>query len=491
MGKNISTGRRNFLKMTAAGAAGLAIASKLDQIFASPSAMKAVGPGNKWPGRVVVNFNKAAVLATVADTTVIKKMVDDAILLLTKETMVGAAWKAIFPSTLSASSKIAIKIPIRFNVGLPVPHWSSVKAITDGLQQMDFSGTPFPAANITIYEMTITGNPSYPSINTFAAAGYTATNFPGIAMVNDTAVDGGDGALNNHTYAATLKNADFLISVFSPRGHSMPPAGSKFSLGFKNHFGTYSNPYTTLHPSNNWSTQTTLDLRDMNCTGPVYNKTVLAVCSGIYGMNEGLGPAGIADNYTTYAQSIDKTSTTQCPTTIIMSTDPVSAEMQVIKMMRINKGGAYATANMPPYLQAAAGMTVTGFTTSYNIGTIDEAQMDIRKIINGISTPVLGPDATGIAAFGAGIVAHQIKGHNSTFIEFKLPSEHLGKDASVEIYDSRGAIVRKFILKVLGVQNHFSWDETDMTGKMAGQGMYAALLASESIRESTRFMIVR
>jgi flagellar hook assembly protein FlgD len=117
--------------------------------------------------------------------------------------------------------------------------------------------------------------------------------------------------------------------------------------------------------------------------------------------------------------------------------------------------------------------------------------MDIRKIINGISTPVLGPDATGIAAFGAGIVAHQIKGHNSTFIEFKLPSEHLGKDASVEIYDSRGAIVRKFILKVLGVQNHFSWDETDMTGKMAGQGMYAALLASESIRESTRFMIVR
>jgi hypothetical protein len=41
------------------------------------------------------------------------------------------------------------------------------------------------------------------------------------------------------------------------------------------------------------------------------------------------------------------------------------------------------------------------------------------------------------------------------------------------------------------VQNHFSWDESDMTGKMAGQGMYVAHLASESIRESTRFMIVR
>jgi hypothetical protein len=229
----------------------------------------------------------------------------------------------------------------------------------------------------------------------------------------------------------------------------------------------------------------------MNCTGPVYNKTVLAVCSGIYGMNEGNGPAGNIDNYTTYAQSIDKTSTTQCPTTIIMSTDPVSAEMQAIKMMRINKGGAYATANMPPYLQACAGLTASGFSTSYNIGTIDESQMTVLKIINGASTPVLNPVNSGIAASGAGIAAHQIKGYNTTFIEFKLPDGHVGKEASVEIYDSRGAIVRKFIQKVLGVQNHFSWDETDMTGKMAGQGMYVAHLASESIRESTRFMIVR
>jgi len=229
----------------------------------------------------------------------------------------------------------------------------------------------------------------------------------------------------------------------------------------------------------------------MNCTGPVYNKTVLAVCSGIYGMNEGNGPAGSADNYTTYAQSIDKTSTTQCPTTIIMSTDPVSAEMQTIKMMRINKGGAYATANMPPYLQASAGMTASGFTPTYNIGTIDEAQMDIRKIVNGISTPVLSPDASGIAASGAGIAAHQIKGYNTTFIEFKLPDGHVGKEASVEIYDSRGAIVRKFIQKVLGVQNHFSWDETDVAGNVVARGMYAALLSSGSVRESTRFMIVR
>jgi len=38
--------------------------------------------------------------------------------------------------------------------------------------------------------------------------------------------------------------------------------------------------------------------------------------------------------------------------------DPVSAEMQVIKMMRINKGGAYATATCRP-ICSGAGMTVT------------------------------------------------------------------------------------------------------------------------------------
>jgi hypothetical protein len=474
--------------MTAAGAAGLAIASKVDSIFASPSALKAVGTGNKWPGRVVVNFNKAAGTATVANATVIKQMVDDAVLRLTDQTTIGAAWQSIFPSTLSASSKIAIKIPICFNVGLPVPHWSSVKAITDGLQQMDFNGTKFPAGNITIYDLTVSTPTPTSGSGTFAAAQYTAANFPGITILKDSAVNGGDGALNNHTYAATLKNADFLINVFSPRGHNMPPTGSKFTLGFKNHYGTYSDPWNTLHPA------MPQNFTDINCTGPVYNKTVLLVCSGIYGMNEGNGPAGSADIFTTYAHSIDNTIATTAsvpPTTIIMSTDPVSAEMQSIKMMRINKSAAYAVANMPPYLQAAAGMTVTGFTTSYNIGTIDESQMDVRKIINGVATPVLNPVDNGIAVSGAGIVAHHIKGYNTTFIEFKLPDGHAGKEASVEIYDGRGAIVRKFIQKVLGVQNHFSWDETDMTGKVVAKGMYAALLASENVRESTRFMIVR
>ena len=458
--------------MSAAGTAGLAISTKVESIFASSSAVTAPGPGNKWPGRVVINFNKAAIGTSGADTTVIKKMVDDAILKLTDQTTVAAAWKALFPASLTATSKIAIKI-CTANAGLPAPHWSSVRAITDGLQQMDFSGTKFAAANITIYEMNVTG---------FSSAGYTATNFPGISIKADTAVNGGDGALSNRTYAQTLKNAAFLINVFSPRGHNI---GSTFTIGFKSHFGTYSNP-SGMH------TNAPQNLRDINCSGPIYTKNVLSVCSGIYGMNESNGPSGSADNYSTYSKTMDSSSTATSPTTIIMSTDPISCEMQTIKMMRINKKGAYATANMPDYLKASGGVTVSGWSPINTIGTIDETKMDIRKIINGNFTTSVRPLAGGNdTRHGADIIAHQIQGHNSTFIEFSLPSEHVGKDASIEIYDMAGALIQRFIRNVQGIRNHFSWDEKDVRGSLVAKGRYVVRMVSGMVNASSEFSIIR
>ena len=466
--------------MTAIGAAGITLASRVDSIFAKRSDAFAPGPGNKWPGRVAINFNKAAVTASGADTTVIKKMVDDAVCMLTDQTTVGGAWKAVFPSTLSASSKIAVKVNT-LNPGIPAPHWSSVRAITDGLQLMDFNGTAFPQGNITIYDM----NNGLPAAGNLATAGYKAANFPGISIVTDTPVDGGDGAMNNKTYAASLKNADFLINVFSPRGHTQPPKGSQFTLGFKSHFGTYSDPEPTLHPN------LPQNLVSINCAGVVLNKTVLSICSGIYGMNEGHGPSGNADIYTTYAQSIDKTSTNQCPTTILMSTDPISAEMQAIKIMRINNKGAYTITDMPPYLQASAGMAATGFPSNYNIGIIDESQMDIRKMVNTVAAILPNPVSGVARVSGVGIAARHIDGHNSAFIEFNCPAEHVGKDASIEIYSGKGALVRKLTQKVLGVRNNLSWDERDDRGSAVSAGTYIVELVSIGKHASAPLTIVR
>jgi hypothetical protein len=478
-----STERREFLKMTAAGAAGIALTSGVRNVFSrSLSGGADKSPLNKWPGRVVVNFNKAAVKGSgaTAQPDVIKTMVDDSIKRLTDQTELGAAWRAIFPDALTATSKIAIKVNT-LNSGLPAPHWSSVKAMTDGLQLMDLSGTKFPAANITIYDM----NNGSTTENRLSQAGYKTDNFPGgINIITDIAEDGGDGALNNRKYAKTLKTADYLINVFGARGHDIPPAGSQFSMGFKSHYGTY-------FDANGMHGDVPGNLRAINALGPVYNKQVLNVCIGIYGTNENRGPTQTAENFTTYALKIDSSSTTQCPTTIILSTDPISAEMQAIKILRMNKtGGAFGVSDMPPYLKSCAGIETTGLSPTHDLGEIDEAKMDIRRILNGEIVAAKNPPLLSGSRPIAGIWAHQVKGH-STFIDFTLSKEHFGRQAIIEITDARGGVMREFSQKVLGVNNQFSWDERDRRGNMAAQGIYFVRLSCGPDRHTTQFSIVR
>ena len=369
--------RRSFLKDSAAATAALTVPAGLaGTILYGDAAAKAlaVGPGNKWPGRVVINFNKNAVTMDGANATavpsVIREMVNASILRLTGETAIGAAWKAVFPASLTASSTISIKVPLGCANSTIAPHWSSVRAITDGLQVMDFNGTKFPAENITIYDMRCRNN--------LANYGYTAENFPGVKIVYDSMGSGYTDGARNQQYAQSLRNT-FLINVFRPGGHG--PAYSGFTLGFKNHYGSY-------EVDHNESTASGY-LRDINGTGVVFNKNVLSVCIGIFGAQEASGsPGSPSMPYFNYASSLDKTiaNTSVPPTTIIVSTDPVTAEMQTIKMMRLNKkpAGGYRVKDMPKYLRASAGVKGALPDASLNFGIIDEAKMDIRRIINGV-----------------------------------------------------------------------------------------------------------
>jgi hypothetical protein len=464
MKNKYNTPRRDFLKMAAAGTAGLAVL-RPQELLASPMAL-AKGPGNKWEGRVVVNFNKAAVTGTqTVNEQVVKTMVGDAIKLLTNEATVGSAWKAIFPAALTAQSKIAIKINI-LNNGLPV---------AQGLQQMDFSGTKFPAANITLYDMN--------NGNTMDSAGFTAARFPNVYRVKDTAQAFGDGAMNNRSYARSLNACQFLINVFSPRGQGSDV--ENFTLGFKSHFGTYSNPQG-LHGAPALGA-----LRDFNCTGPVYQKLVLSMCSGLFGMNESNGPTGDAANYSTYAKTMDPSVTTQAATTIIMSTDPVSAEMQAIKMMRLNKSpaGLYTVAALPAYLRASAGVSGT-LTPVYIIGIIDESKMDVRRIINGtaITTERHGRSMQGKPSRD-GLVIQRIP-NAGVFVEYTLTDATGAETAHVEIRNSRGALVRTLSDQIHGCRNQLAWDERTDAGTRVPGGVYAVHLAVGGRRLVGRVTII-
>jgi hypothetical protein len=475
--------RRTFLKGTAATTAVVAVPGAVSSVLANQtSAAMTPGPGNKWPGRIVINFNKSAITGTsTVVATVVQKMVDDSILKLTGESTVGAAWKAVFPSTLTAASKIAIKV----YAASPqtTSNWQAVKAMTDGLQQMDFGGTKFPAANITIFE----GNAS----NRFSETGFTATNFTGGIKFEysgsnkfaDGAGNEAAGSIKDRAYASCLKSADFLINAFNPHGHEAKYGA--FSIGFKNHYGTFD-----LYKPSDIHTSPEQHIRDMNCTGPVFKKTVLSACVGIVACNELNGPLKSPDDFSKYSKTMDPTSTCKLATTIMMSTDPVSCEMQTIKMMRINKGGNYGVSDMPKYLQSSGGVSGALTGTGYNIGIIDETKMDIRRVINGATAIAEHPlHEEGRSA--ASLKVSAITGTAATFIEYRLPSQYTGREASVAIYSMNGALIREESLKVLGSLNHFSWNHSDRAGASAPAGRYVVQVKCEAVSMSEHFTVAR
>jgi hypothetical protein len=166
--------------------------------------------------RVVINFNKNAVtwdgdLAT-AVPEMIKTMIDESITFLAEKENVGEAWKAVFPDTLTAQSKIAIKVPLGCAIEKIAPHWSAAKAIIDGLRAMDFNGTKFPIENIIVYDMNCQNK-----LKTF---GYTTENLGNVKIVYDNKGSGySDGAKSGGRtlqYAKSLNEADFLINLFRP-----------------------------------------------------------------------------------------------------------------------------------------------------------------------------------------------------------------------------------------------------------------------------------
>ena len=483
---NNSVSRRSFLKGTTATAAVALTHGGITKVLAQQSTELKPGPGNKWPGRVVINFNKNVVTwkgsAANAVPEVIKTMIDESILFLTEKESVGEAWKAIFPNNLTAKSKIAIKVPLGCAKQKIAPHWAATKAIIDGLQQMDFNGTRFPAENIIVYDMRCNNN-----LNSF---GYTTQNLGNVKIVYDRMGSGyNDGAISNNRnlqYATSLKEADFLINLFRPGGHGSYVEG--FTLGFKNHYGTYDTDHSASSAPGY--------LRDINCTGAVYNKNVLSVCYGIFGAAENSGRPDSSDvPYFNYAKSIDSTitNTNHPPCTIIMSTDPITAEMQTIKMMRQreNPPKSFDVNSMPKYLKASGGIS-GALNPTYNIGIIDEAEMNIRQIINGEKIGVKVKDSkTPFATFSSRLNIHQIRGQHSTIIHYSLPGSKTGSKVKLDIFDLKGSLLRSLSGFVAGTVNNVSWDEKDSAGKLVNNGTYILRLTSANINLSERFTIIR
>ena len=484
----MSVTRRSFLKGTAAATAITAAAGNIGNVIAKPSKVVAVATPNKWRGRVAINFNKNAVTTSssklVPDNEVIFKMVDDTIKKLSEgdseNDSVGAAWKAIFPATLTAQSNIAIKTNFyAMDIRPPAP---ALFAIAKGLRQMMFDGNPF-TGDITIYE----GN----TMNSFSQAGYDSFDFAGsdvnAKLVKENYNASSDPAEGESGYSASLEAADFLINVFSARGHN--DYAENVSLGFKSHYGTYSTGnYMTMHSKDGFPQR----VRNLHCTGVVAKKQVLSVSCAFFCNNEGVDMGSTSpQSFATYAKTMDPDADCESPCTIIMSTDAISCEMQAIKLLRLNKGNTYAVDEMPRYLRASAGVDGHGLSgTTYDIGEIDEENMEIRKIINEEGTTPVAKNKQAVRHSGAVITVSPLR-QGIIFFEFNVPRNRnaMVKEATFSIYDLNGRTVFSKQTALPGTLSHFSWNGKSAAGTKVPAGNYICTLRNGSINCSTPFVL--
>jgi len=239
--------RRDFLKITAASAAGLALTRRSNMALAA------------WPGtgtmavnpsidnmRVVACYDpqmmKPLTQATYAaeqklvDSCQVQANMDAMAMQLAQVGTADAAWKAIFRSSKAwAATKVAIKIN-----GIEPKIMASVAVIEKFCNV--FTGLGVLPANIFIYDGSSLGAAGIPTLAAYFSATDT-TKIPGVVGNNsilggttNAPIPGGSSA----ACTANIANGtiDILVNIANNKGHNLAWTGYA-TLCMKNHFGTF------------------------------------------------------------------------------------------------------------------------------------------------------------------------------------------------------------------------------------------------------------
>jgi len=215
--------RRDFLKVAAAGTAGLALTGW------PPSQTYAIQKYPHW-AKVVVARDDAATEGPNINSPIVRSLLNEAINVLTE----GGGWQSLFPS-YKAGETVAIKV--NCIARKMTTHWEIVEAIVDGLV-----GIGVQPNNIIVWDA---------HASTMKAPRYTLRNDPsGLrVMAEDQLNEPYDRSYpvsikGETTYLSRiLRNAVHLINAPILKEHF--EAGITFAL--KNHVGWLDNPKKIFH----------------------------------------------------------------------------------------------------------------------------------------------------------------------------------------------------------------------------------------------------
>jgi hypothetical protein len=238
--------RRDFLKITAAGAAGLALA-RANKAFAAWPSTGSLAVNSTIDNMRVVACYDPQMMQKLTSTTYAteQKLVDscqvhanmDAMAMqLAQVATADAAWKAIFRTSKAwAATKVAIKVN-----GIEPRIMASVAVIEKFCNV--FTGLGVLPANIFIYDGSSLGAAGIPTLASYFSATDT-TKIPGVVGNNsilggttNAPIPGGSSA----ACTANIANGtiDILVNIANNKGHNQAWTGSA-TLCMKNHFGTF------------------------------------------------------------------------------------------------------------------------------------------------------------------------------------------------------------------------------------------------------------
>jgi hypothetical protein len=259
MGRKMNQSRRQFLKTTAIGAAGMAISGGVQKAFAAP--FKAINAN--IPNTRIICCNDAKMLSGSGSTSFqsqnqaialapVEADLDAMAMSLTQQASTALAWSTIFRSSKSwATTKVAIKVNC-LN-GNFYPHVAIVAKICKVLGPQ---GLGVPYSQIIIYDGCTSASGVYRNYvgTNSPGTGYTGAKIPAGVLVADgngtTALPFYDTTQNGTqnvavtgqgspacTKAIANGTVDILVNCAINKGHSNWNGNA--TLCMKNHYGTF------------------------------------------------------------------------------------------------------------------------------------------------------------------------------------------------------------------------------------------------------------
>jgi hypothetical protein len=497
MKKNISENRRNFLKSTAAGVAGIALLGPgLKKACAADLAVRQIPLNSTKINQDIENLRVAYITDTTmvrsgvwgnfttfndpANTvsgcvyTAVKSNMDKLACGLANKTNAIEAWDTIFKIPASkqwAAAKAAIKINSIGDASNSLH--ASVPILAKIVEVLMAKG--MPASNICVFDMTQNG----------AKAIYDKYRGAGKQLPAGLVFSGvnGDAGTNNNSYNAKfpagysmpasqcIDGVDIYVNIANNKGHDRYPVYSGVTMSLKNNFGTINFGHTDM---DHLAAVNSCDYIIGDPSAAMPAKQQLCIVDSLWLGNEGDWSGGADNNNNacsivmgTFAGAVDYVATLKIRNTKFKAGAAFPAWSQSIVTQFMTKFG-YTAADIT---------TIMTETTAAGKGLVDASRITVDETVPFENRNLVNHGYVRFSVSGNGI--------RPLYADLYLAQGEQAR--SVEIYSLQGKLVRE--LSFQPGAGRISWDGKTDSGRIAGAGTYIVKISGPRTTAAEQFVV--